>query len=251
MNNANEISKQTKLFGYIAEHAGSSRFSAILNKRFKADGKDAMIIPMNIREDDFYFTVSNMKKSQLNGAIIANEYSTQVVDVLDTMSTLVRRSGICDLVFKKDETLHGELYGIRVLTEILKDLRVEKIALLGVGAHAKAFSFLACGFNVSYFHEHPETLMEFAKEVEIENIDINRIAFGMEIDLSGYDAVLDFSDLPHLTMISHLALNNFDMKNIKEHSALRKRAEELKTNYTSYDDMLEKLVDNVYRTILD
>ncbi|MDY0116281.1 MAG: hypothetical protein RBR59_01745 [Sulfurimonadaceae bacterium] len=251
MNIANEINKQTKLFGYIAEHAGSSRFSALLNKRFKADGKDAMMIPMNIREDDFYFTVSNMKKSHVNGAVIANEYSTQVVGILDDMSMLVRRSGICDMVFKKGETLRGELFGMRVLTEMLKDLRVQKIALLGVGAHAKAFSFLACGFHVSYFHEYPETLLEFAKEVDIENIDINRIAFGMELDMSGYDALLDFSDLPHLTMITKLPAHNFDMKNTHEHSALRERAEALKADYVSYDAMLENLVDAAYKTILD
>lgn len=251
MNNANEISKQTKLFGYIAEHAGSSRFSAILNKRFKADSKDAMMIPMNIREDDFYFTVSNMKKSHVNGAVIANEYATQVVGILDDMSSLVRRSGMCDMVFKKGETLRGELFGMRVLTEMLKDLRVQKIALLGVDAHAKAFSFLACGFSVSYFHENPETLLAFAKEVDIEEIDINRITFGMEIDMSSYDALLDFSDLPHLTMITKLAPYNFDMKNTKEYSALRQRAEELQAHYVSYDAMLEKLVDAAYRTILD
>ena len=35
MNNANEISKQTKLFGYIGENAGVSRFSAVINKMFK------------------------------------------------------------------------------------------------------------------------------------------------------------------------------------------------------------------------
>ncbi|MDD3817686.1 MAG: hypothetical protein PHI89_06320, partial [Thiovulaceae bacterium] len=105
MNNANEISKETKLYGYIGEHAGVSRFSAVLNKRLKEEGRDAMMIPMNIREDDFYFTLVNMKKSHLSGAVIANEYVTRVLEVLDDATALVRRSGMCDLVLKEGEKL--------------------------------------------------------------------------------------------------------------------------------------------------
>ena len=87
MNNDNKISKETKLFGYIGEYAGVSRFSALINKLFKKNSDDVMMIPMNIREDDLYFTVSNMKKSHLNGAVISNEYVDKVVDILDEKST--------------------------------------------------------------------------------------------------------------------------------------------------------------------
>ena len=58
MNESNQISKQTTLFGYIGEHAGVSRFSTLINKKFKENGDDVMMIPMNIRGDDLYFTVS-------------------------------------------------------------------------------------------------------------------------------------------------------------------------------------------------
>lgn len=249
MNNANEISKETKLFGYIGEHAGASRFGAVLNKRFKAEGKDAMMIPMNIREDDFYFTLSNMKKSHLSGAVIANEYVTRVLELLDDASALVRRSGMCDLVLKEGEKLRGELFGMRALSEYLKDLRARKIALIGTNAHAKAFSFLACGFEVDYFHDNLEELMAFTKEVELEAADMNRIGEGMQIDLSGYDAVLDFSNLANFSMVQKLGMVNLDMKSTKEFSPLRQRASELGASYTSYDDMIEKLTQAVYRVI--
>ena len=95
MNNNNQISKQTKLFGYIGEHAGTSRFSAALNKMFKENSDDTMIIPMNIREDDFFFTLSNMKKSHVNGAVISNEYVKQAVEILDEVSGLVKRCRCC------------------------------------------------------------------------------------------------------------------------------------------------------------
>jgi len=56
MNEHNGIGRQTSLYGFIAEEAQQNRLSVSMNRLFKAAGDDAMMIPMNIREDDFYFT---------------------------------------------------------------------------------------------------------------------------------------------------------------------------------------------------
>ena len=250
MNNANQISHQTKLFGFIGEEAGVSRFSAIINKMFREKANDTMMIPMNIREDDLYFTVSNMRKSHVNGAVISNEYVTQVVDILDEASSMVKRSGMCDIIFKESETLRGDIFSTRVLTEHLKDIFVSKIAIIGTNHHAKAFSFLACGFNVSYFDENLEELMEFTQEVELHDADMNRIAKDMSLDLSSFDAVLDFSNMTSLSMIEKLPKFNFDMKNNKEFSALKQSANELNAEYTSYDDIIDKLCARAYTAII-
>jgi len=249
MNDNNQISKVTKLFGYIGEFAGVSRFSAVTNKIFKKEATDAMMIPMNIREDDLYFTVSNMKKSQVNGAIISSEYVDKILDTLDSASSMVTRSGMCDIVFREGETLRGDIFSLRVLTEHLKDIMASKIAIIGINHYAKAFSFLACGFNVSYFNENLEELMQFTQEVELGDADINRIANDMEIDFSDYDAVLDFSNINNLSMVSALAAFNFDMKNTKQTSVLHARAVQLESTYTSYDDIIDKLCLKAYTLI--
>ncbi|EDZ62365.1 hypothetical protein SMGD1_0552 [Sulfurimonas gotlandica GD1] len=249
MNNSNEISHQTKLFGYIGENAGVSRFSAVINKMFKANADDVMMIPMNIREDDLYFTISNMKKSHVNGVVISNEYVNDILEILDDASSMVKRTGMCDIIFKEGEKLRGDVFSTRVLTEYLKDIRASKIAVIGVQPHAKSFSFLSCGFNVSYYNENLEELMAFTQEVEIQDADINRCASGMSLDLSNFDAVLDFSDFNSLEMIEKLPAFNFDMKNTKEFSALKKRADELNARYISYDDMIEELTKKAYKEI--
>lgn len=249
MNNDNQISQQTKLFGYIGEDAGASRFSAIINKMFKENSADTMMIPMNIREDDLYFTVSNMKKSHVNGAVISSEFVTQVVEILDNASSMVKRSGMCDIIYKEGETLRGDIFSVRVLTEHLKDIFASKIAIIGVNHYAKAFSFLACGFNVSYFNDNLEELMAFTTEVEVQNADMNRIAQDMNVDFSSFDVVLDFSDMAHLRMIDKLAKVNIDMKNKKQFSPLKQRATELDAVYVSYDDLLEKLTKKAYTEI--
>ena len=249
MNNANQISHQTKLFGYIGESAGVSRFSALINKLFKTNNDDIMMIPMNIREDDLFFTISNMKKSHVNGAIISTEYIDDILEILDESSSIVKQSGMCDIIFKDNEKLKGDIFSIRVLTEFLKDMMALKVAIIGISSQAKAFSFLSCGFNVSYFHQNLEELMSFTKDVDLVDADLNRCADGMKLNLSNFDAVLDFSNFNSLNMIEKLPKICLDMKNTKQFSALKIRANELDTKYISYDDMLENLTSHAYRII--
>ena len=249
MNNENQISKQTKLFGYIGEYAGVSRFSALSNKMFKENSDDTMMIPMNIREDDLFFTLSNMKKSQVDGAVISNEYVKKAIEVLDTKSGLVERCGMCDIIFKDGDKLRGDIFTTRVLLEKLKDLAATKIALIGTSPHAKAFSLMGCGFQVSYFYDNLEELMDFCDEIQLNNADVNRIASDMDIDFSEFDAVLDFSDFANLDMVVKLAPYSFDMKNSKEYSSLKTRASQLSTTYIGYDDMIEELTSQAYRII--
>jgi len=107
MNADDAIQKQTKLFGLIAEHASPNRLFVMLNKIIKANGSDAMMIPMNIREDDFYFTLSNMKKSHVNGAYIAPEYQENAVELLDEADEFVQVYNKCDFVVRDGERLLG------------------------------------------------------------------------------------------------------------------------------------------------
>ena len=246
MNNANEISHHTKLYGFIGESAGQSSISATLNKLFKTENKNAMMIPMNIREDDFFFTLSNMKKSHVNGALISNEYMKNVVEILDEASEAVVQSGMCDIVLRDEQKLIGDVLGMRVLVKFLKENSFKKVALIGIGARAKAFSYLAEGLKISYFHDNIEELMLFCKEMKIADADINRIAEGTDIDFSAYDAVVDFSDFDSLNMASMLGGINLDMKSKKEFSPLKVRAHELESKYIGFDDMLNELCAGVF-----
>lgn len=246
MNNANEISNHTKLYGFIGESAGQSSISATLNKLFKTENKNAMMIPMNIREDDFFFTLSNMKKSHVNGALISNEYLKNVVEILDEASEAVVQSGICDIIMRDGQKLIGDILGMRVLAKFLKENGFKKVALIGIGARAKAFCSLAEDLKISYFHDNIEELMLFCKEMKIADADINRIAEGMDIDFFAYDAVVDFSDFDSLNMASKLGGINLDMKSKKEFSPLKVRAHELESKYIGFDEMLNELCVGVF-----
>ena len=107
MNENDQIRNETKLYGLIAEHASPNRLFVMVNKRIKADGMDAMMIPMNIREDDIYFTLANMKKSHVNGAYIAQEYQEAAVELLDEADEFVTVYGRCDFLVREGERLIG------------------------------------------------------------------------------------------------------------------------------------------------
>ena len=109
MNADNIISKETKLFGLIGEKASTNNLFAMINREVRANKSDAMIIPMNIREDDFYFTVANMKKSKVNGAYIESEFQEAVLDLLDSKDEIVEVYNRCDFVLREGEKLHGYL----------------------------------------------------------------------------------------------------------------------------------------------
>ena len=198
MNEANQIGRQTKLFGFIAEEAQQNRLSVSINRLFKAAGSDAMMIPMNIRKDDFFYTLSNMRDAQLSGAFIGAEYQKEAAQIVDNRSELSELCGACDVVLVKDKKLIGDFISAEALFELLDELGVSTIAVIGSGSLAKAIAVSSRAHNISFYHEYIESLMKMSEALSRE-IDINRLV--RESDLSRYDAVIDASTAESLSMI--------------------------------------------------
>ena len=246
MNEANQIGAQTRLFGFIAEEAQQNRFSVTLNRLFKAAGDDAMMIPMNIRTDDFYFTLSNMRDAQLSGAFIGAEFQKNAVDVVDSMSALSTLCGACDVVLVKDKKLIGDFIAVQSLFELFDEKGVQNIAVIGAGALAKAMAVTNSKYTFAFYHEYIESLMTMSESLSRE-IDINRLT--KDVDLSRYDAVIDASTAESLSMIAKLPALSVDLKSDREYSPLRQMAGELGSDYIGYALMLEHLTQNAYNYI--
>lgn len=131
MNNDNSIDHSTKLYGFIAESAAPQRYAAVLNKLYKASGYNAMMIPMNIREDDILFTLSQMRSSKLSGVLISSEYQEEAMSVVDDASLEAKSSGYADVIFVRDGKLHGDIITSRAL-EAYAEHFDEDIALQSV-----------------------------------------------------------------------------------------------------------------------
>lgn len=245
MNEANQISHTTHLYGFIAEEAQQNRFAVTLNKQFKAAGNDAMMIPMNIRTDDFYFTLSNMKNSHVNGAVLGEEYRAEAMEILDSASELAQRCGMCDTIILDAGMMHGELLFPEALAEMARRSGTEKIAIIGATPMAGAVALCLGDRDVAMFDPWIEELMQLQARLD-HPFDINRLAEGMAVDLSGCDMLLDLSDLPSLAMVTALPALNVDLKAPRAPSALQQRCEALGAAYSGYDALLETLTKTVY-----
>lgn len=244
MNEHNGIGRQTALYGYIAEEAQQNRLSVSMNRLFKSADDDAMMIPMNIREDDFFFTLSNMREAQLNGTFIGPEFVKSASEIVDEQSELSQACGACDVVIVKDKKLIGDFIAIQSLFEMLSEKDAQKIAVIGAGTLAKAIALTPNSFELHFYHEYIESLMKMNETVDV---DINRLS--SDSDLSAYDAVIDASNIESLAMLNALPELSIDLKSAKEFSALRQRASELGTTYMGYEEQLERLTQNAYRYI--
>lgn len=245
MNEANQITNATRLYGFIAEEAQQNRFAVTLNRLFKAEGDDAMMIPMNIRPDDFYFTLSNMKQSHVNGALIGFEYQRDMMELLDATSVLCEQCGICDTVLIQDGMMHGALLIPEALKASIDASGAKKIALIGSTPLALAMTLLLSGCEVGHYDAFVEDLMRLQEQAGFE-LDINRLAEGMAVDLGGYDLLLDCSDMDDLSMVSALPPLNLDLKQPRHPSALRQRCVELGSAYNGYESLLEAMTAQFY-----
>jgi shikimate 5-dehydrogenase len=247
MNEKNTITTQTKLYGFIAEYAQQNRFSVVLNRLFKESSLNMMMIPMNIREDDFYFTVSNMKKSHVNGAMISDEYRDTLIELLDEKDDFVNRSGFCDFTMVKDEKLTPLIITPKAIKKRLEALHVKKIAIIGSTPLSAALALELDEFECAFYDTYIEDLMSMSQRVRVD-IDINRLAEDMSLDLSGYDIVIDACEMEDFSMLVKLPRYVLSL-HVNRDSNLKELSQKLDSKYIDYDMMLEDLAQTTFRLI--
>ncbi len=246
MNAENKLSNRSLLFGLIAESAQSNRLFVILNRTIKANSADAMIIPMNIRPDDLYFTVSNMKKSHVNGSYIAQEYQENVMDLLETQDELVHLSGACDFVLREGETLGGSFLLPQAVKQFVEEQSIKKIAIIGAGALARGLALTLDAFELHFYDPEIERIMKSSEQIGKE-LDINRIDDDLPTDLSTYDLVINTLDdkVFAQTRFASLVL---DLGVDEAYKIVTKRCvtEDANAEYLDFNVLLEPLSQLIY-----
>ncbi len=233
MNLDDRIGQQTILYGYIAISASTNRLSHNFNKVLKEESMDGMMIPMNIREDDFYFTLSNMKKSHVNGSMLGLEYQKDILDLLDSSSMMVKKCGGCDFVKRVGQILHGEFISGNVVKEFIdSDKSIKKIAIIGDKPLAKALAILLDGYEVAYYDQQIEALLSMSKVLDL-NIDINFLSPN-GVDFSDFDLLIDTTLEDLSSCIAKGAKMNLDLKDSKTFSSLKHLS-----GYIGFDNLLD------------
>ncbi len=242
MNNNDEIKPQSKVYGFLAEQAQQNRFSVVMNTMFKSSGIDAMIIPMNIRPDDFFYTVSGLRSAKLQGVVIAPEFRHDVLELCDVKSSDVTVCGFCDILSVKESQLYGDIFIGRAIIELLKDKSVKTLALYGSGALAKAILLHVNESSVekvTLFNDRVESCMELVEAVDgmygdIE-IDIERSNSEMSADFSAFDMAINVAT--QLELFSKVSAAKVMVDFAKQGSPFSLSGGE----YLGYDDILPYL----------
>lgn len=230
MNLDDRIGKQTTLYGYIAVSASKNRLSHNFNKALKEQNLDGMMIPMNIREDDFYFTLSNMKKSHVNGAMLGIEYQKEILDLLDGSSEMVKRCGGCDFVKRDGQRLVGDFIAPAVFKNyILAHQDVKKIAIIGAEPLTYGLAMLLDGYELSFYESEIERLLEMSQALHVE-IDINFLS-AAGVDFSGFDMVIDTRVGEDKSGVLKPALVNIDINDAESFSDTM---QDMPSFYTTY-----------------
>lgn len=239
MNLDDRIGKETILYGYIAVSASTNRLSHNFNKALKEENIDGMMIPMNIREDDFYFTLSNMKKSHVNGAMLSLEYQKEVLELLDDSSEAVKNFGGCDFLKRVGTRLYGDFISPSVVKEfILANKSIQKIAIIGDKPLAYALATMLDGYKLSFYDSEIEKLLAMSQTLNLKGtshveMDINYLSPN-GVDFSGYDMLIDTTLEDISTCISKPSAVNLDVKDSKTFSSLKGF-----NGYIGFDNLLD------------
>jgi len=213
---AKVIEKDTKLFGLLADLASTLKKAQIVSDCFLELGVDAAYIPMNIREDDIYFTIAGLKNSKISAINLGSEYVKSAYAQMDTLSDEAKLCGFVDTISIKDEKLHGYVTVGKAYANILKEKDSKKIIILGSGSLAKSILMNIKDTNVKeviLLHDRIESSMQMLEQmheyIRDIGVDIDRyekdIAYSADADMlinatslgkSEHDSFITFSKYP-------------------------------------------------------
>lgn len=98
------IDKNTILFGLIGVSALGNKIVPVINKGFIEREINANIVPMNIQEKDFSFTLEGLRKAQLKGVLLNKEYYEKGAQEVDFVKS---ENGLVNLIIVRNGLLDG------------------------------------------------------------------------------------------------------------------------------------------------
>jgi len=213
---AKVIEKDTKLYGLLADSASTLAKARIVSEYFSKIDVDAAYIPMNIREDDIYFTIAGLKNSKINAINLGAEYAKGAIEQMDSLSEEAKLCGFVDTIEIENTKLHGKVTIGIALANIIKTKEFKKIIILGSGSFARSILMHIKNTNIEeivLLHDRIESAMQMLEQMKEYigdiKVDIDRyeknVAYNAESDAlinatnlgkSVHDEFITFSKYP-------------------------------------------------------
>ncbi len=260
------IDKQTALFGYIAEQATTSRLPKGFGAYFDANGDNASMVGMNIREDDLLFTLNGMKSSHVKGALIGAEYTKAAMKAMDHVTKEAQVAGFVDACVVQGGKLVGHIASAAAMSTLLEPKKHKRIAIWGSGAMAKA---LALNLDEKGFEElviyvnRVESALELIEAVSAYTtqlrFDIERLEEKQSVNMRGFDYFINATPagayahekLFEVTSDEAMTYVDFFYNKSSQHSLFEAFAQKNQANYIGGYDMIRKAAPIHYRVWLE
>lgn len=102
-----EIKPDTGLCTILGHNAQTGYIRKYFNKIMKYNGINATAIALNITDEHFDFTMSNVGQSKVDKMMIEKEFQTKAVSYCDTLDEVSQREGRVDFIEVQEGKVKG------------------------------------------------------------------------------------------------------------------------------------------------
>ena len=102
-----EIKPDTGLCTILGHNAQTGYMRKYFNKIMKHNGKNATAIALNITDEHFDFTMTNVGESKVDMMMIEREFGTKAIHYCETLDSCAQREGRVDFVEVNEGKVHG------------------------------------------------------------------------------------------------------------------------------------------------
>ncbi|MBI3144495.1 MAG: shikimate dehydrogenase [Pseudogulbenkiania sp.] len=147
------ITGSTRVYFVIADPIEQVRAPELFNQVFSMYGVDAVVIPMNVKAEDFDSTLKALFRApNVDGVFLSIPHKPAALSVADRCSKLAKVAGAINAVRRApDGALEGDLFDGLGFIKALDNARIgyagKRVLLIGAGgaAAAIAVALAACG----------------------------------------------------------------------------------------------------------
>ena len=102
-----EIKPDTKLCTILGHNAQTGYMRRYFNKVMKRNNENATAIALNITDDHFHFTMTNVGQSKVDKMMIEREFGEKALEYCESLDACAQKEGRVDFV----EVKEGKVYG--------------------------------------------------------------------------------------------------------------------------------------------
>jgi len=196
------ISGRTKLVVIIAHPVEHVRTPSAMNAHFAATGRDAVVVPMQVRPDDLGEVVGALRRLEnLGGIVVTVPHKEAVVRLCDALTEEARLIGAVNVIRREPDgrLTGGQFDGEGFVAGLLAaghEVRGRRVWMAGAGGAAAAIGFALLRHGVTALTVHNRTAARAqALVARLRTVLPGSVATVGGPDPAGHDIVVNATSL--------------------------------------------------------